>query len=148
MSISSDSVSRNAVVLALGASALACSNSDPATTNDPHTYAKIDDMEGTSGRIEWTPENVAPDAVPGRWISYASVQCNDLEPVPEAEGGTWSYAALPEGHQTMPGVTSIHAARLRTTAPLKSTWGAGMGFLFSELPAGTETIAITRPCTV
>lgn len=149
MSISSDSARRNAALLVFGACAFACSNPDPAGPSDPHMYAKIDDMEGTSGRIEWAPENPAPDAVPGRWISYAAVQCDDLEPIPEwADGGMWSYAELPRGYETMPGITSTHAARLRTTAPLVSTWGAGMSFMFSELPLGTETIPVTRPCTV
>ncbi len=148
MSISSDFVARNALVAALGACAVSCSSPDPAKPSE--RYVKIDDMEGTSGRIEWRPDNEAPDAVPGHWLSYADVACENLEPIPEAAGdgtGGWSYAELPQSYETLPGVTSTHAARLRTIAPLPSTWGAGMGFYFSELPPGTETIRAPRPCT-
>jgi hypothetical protein len=147
MSISSDFTSRHAAVAVLSMRLCACSSPDPGEPNEP-TYVKIDDMEGTSGRIGWSPENAAPDALPGRWVSYADTQCEDLVPVPEwAEGGMWSYAELGEAHETMPGVTSSRAARLRTTAALVNTWGAGMGFQFSEPPSGSDPIRVTRPCT-
>jgi hypothetical protein len=126
---------------------LGCS-SDPSPTK-PATYAKIDDMEGTTGRIEWTAPNRPPEVLPGRWISYADTQCAYLDPIPEwALEGAWSYTALNEPHETLAGVTSETAARLHTTAPLVNTWGAGMGFMFSEPPADASTTPVTRPCTL
>lgn len=125
----------------------ACSSPEPSEPSEP-SYVKIDDMEGTSGRIEWTPEDGEPDTLPGRWVSYADKQCENLEPVPEwAPDGAWSYAELPEEHETMEGATSTHAARLRTAAALENTWGAGMGFQFSEPPLGSDATRVTRPCT-
>jgi hypothetical protein len=145
MSISSNAASWNAVAWLLGACEIACSSPEPGEQNEP-SYVKIDDMEGASGRIEWTPENAVSGALPGRWVSYADVQCERLEPVPEWAEGVWAYAELPEPYETMPGVTSTHAARLRTTAPLENTWGAGMAFQFSE-PSGADETLVTRPCT-
>jgi hypothetical protein len=125
---------------------LGCSGGEASRPPEDLEYTKIDDMEGTSGRIEWTPEMALPDALPGRWITYADVQCADLSPIPEwAPGGAWSYAPLPEPHETRPGVTSQTAARVRTTAVLVNTWGAGMSFMFSEPPTGSTLV--TRPCT-
>ena len=106
-------------------------------------------MEGSTGRVEWTPPSATREAQPGRWISYADIQCSDLVPTPEwAPGGGWSHAALPVSHETLPGVTSETAARLRTRAPLINTWGAGMGFMFTEPPADQLTMLVTRPCTL
>ena len=105
-------------------------------------------MEGTTGRIQWAPSNRLPDALPGRWISYADIQCDDLVPTPEwAPGGAWSYAPS-EPHETFPDITSENAARLHTLAPLDNTWGAGMGFMFTEPPADADTRFVTRPCTL
>ena len=147
MSTSSDIASRHVVAAVLSVQLFGCSSPEPGEPN-PATYVKIDDMEGTSGRIEWTPENGDPDALPGRWVSYADTQCENLSPVPEwAPDGAWSYAELPEEHETLEGTTSNHAARLRTTAALVDTWGAGMGFQFSEPPLGTDETRVTRPCT-
>jgi len=128
----------------------ACSDEQPPPVAAPPTYTLIDDMERSSGRIAWTPENAVPDALPGRWVSYADVQCENLEPVPEwaADGSeAWSHASLDEPLETLPGVVSEHAARLRTIAPLDNTWGAGMGFEFSEPPFGTDPARVTRPCS-
>jgi hypothetical protein len=106
-------------------------------------------MEGAGGRIAWTPENPALDALPGRWVSYADVQCERLEPIPEwAEGGGgFSHGALPEAHETLGGELSRHAARLRTTDDIVNTWGAGMGFQFSEPPLDGDGTLVNRPCT-
>ena len=138
------------VASAIALQALACSGHEKPSEREP-TYTKIDDMEGTSGRIEWTPENAPADALPGRWVSYADTQCDDLSPTPEWEpegSGGWSYTSLPTPYETMPDLISQTAARLRTTAPLVNTWGAGMGFMFSEPPADSSTMPVTRPCTL
>jgi hypothetical protein len=127
--------------------ALACSGDPPPAK--PATYTRIDDMEGTTGRIEWTASDAAPEALPGRWVSYADAQCADLVPIPEwAPDGAWSYEPLPEPLETLRGTTSETAARLRTRDPLVNTWGAGMGFMFSEPPADASTMLVTRPCTL
>jgi hypothetical protein len=135
------------VVSALVLGTCACS-ADPPGPPQKTTYMKIDDMEGTTGRIEWASPAAAPQAQPGRWISYADTQCDDLVPTPEWADGAWSHAALLIPHETLPGFTSETAARLHTTAPLVNTWGAGMGFMFSEPAADATTMLVTRPCTL
>jgi len=128
--------------------ATGCSDSDPAAPSgeevDQRSYTKIDDMEGTTGVIDWTP----PTGSPGFWYSYASVQCENLRPIPSFVEGTggWSYAEVPEPYETFSGVTSRQAARLRTVAPLVDTWGAGMGF-FLSLPTGSGPPGLPRECT-
>src|SRR6186713_3720484 len=146
--MSTSSSSLLALGIALGA--LACSEEKPSLDGAPPTYVLVDDLEGTTGRIAWRPEATSPDALPGRWISYADVQCNDLSPVPEwaSDGsGAWHTTEHAEPVETMPGVFSESAARLVTNAPLVNTWGAGMGFEFYEPQPGTETTLVTRPCT-
>jgi hypothetical protein len=91
-------------------------------------YTKIDDMEGTTGRIEWTPPG---GALPGGWGSFADAQCDSLLPMPSSAGGTWSYESLPAPYRPLPGITSTSAARLRTTSPLINQYGAGMGVDFA-----------------
>ncbi len=91
-------------------------------------YTKIDDMEGTSGLIEWTP----PAGNPGAWTSYTETQCDRLLPVPVYAGGVWSYEPVPSPYQTFPGITSTTAARLRTTSPLVNQFGAGIAFDFAD----------------
>lgn len=118
---------------------IACSGSAPSAGEKPdpgEEYVKIDDMEGSTHQIEWTPEDPPPDAVPGLWMSYVDDQCENLDPLPTTSGvDRWSFSVLPESHETLPGVESRHAARLRTLDPLVNTWGAGMGFdLLSLLP--------------
>jgi len=131
------------------AQATGCSDPDPAAPTerpvDERSYTKIDDMEGTTGVIGWEP----PLGSPGFWYSYASLQCENLLPVPSfLEGiGGWSYAEVREPYETFAGVTSRQAARLRTVAPLVDTWGAGMGF-FLSLPTGSGPPGSPYECTV
>ena len=146
MSISSSSLLALGVVLG----ALACSEERPPSDPAPRTYVLVDDLEGATGRIVWQPETTISDALPGRWISYADIQCSDLSPVPEwaPDGsGAWHTTEHEEPVETMPGVVSRNAARLVTKAPLVNTWGAGMGFEFYEPRPGTETRLVTRPCS-
>src|SRR5262245_55630362 len=142
------STSNSVTALLTALVALGCSGErHPPDARTP-TMVLVDDMERESGRIAWTPENPGADALPGRWISYADVQCDDLSPVPEwAPGGGWSYTELPEPVETLPGVVSENGARLATLAPLVNTWGAGMGFELSEPPLGSSTTRVTRPCS-
>ncbi len=102
----------------------ACSSGAPETG-----YTLIDDMEGTSGIIEWT----ALVGSPGSWDSFSD-QPGSVLPLPRDEGGVWSQDLVPAPYQTRPGITSTHAARLRTTTPLVNQWGAAMGFDFADLP--------------
>jgi hypothetical protein len=101
-------------------------------------YTVIDDMEGPSGTIEWTP----PTGSPGTWSSFTAggQQSDALLPLPAIAGGTWSYDEVPSPYQTRPGITSAHAAHLRTTTPLVNEIAAGMGFDFAHLPASTGNL--------
>jgi hypothetical protein len=106
-------------------------------TAEPN-LTKLDDMEGTSGLIEWTSP---AGARPGGWDSaiWAAMpddtQSDHLLPIAANAGGAWSYEAVPSPYQTLPGILSKSAARLRTTSPLVNDWGAGMGFDFAAPPA-------------
>ena len=109
------------------------------------TYTKIDDMEGTSGQIEWIP----PVGNPGAWTSGTDTQCDRILPVPIYAGGTWSYEPVSAPYQTFPGITSMAAARLRTTSPLVNQFGARMGFDFADLtqaPYDASASAVTPAC--
>jgi hypothetical protein len=109
------------------------------------TYTKIDDMEGASGQIEWTP----PVGDPGAWTSYTDTQCDRILPVPVYAGGTWKYEPVQVPYQTFPGITSATAARLRTTSPLINQFGAGIEFDFADLtqaPYDASTSAVTPAC--
>jgi hypothetical protein len=96
-------------------------------------YTKIDDMEGEGGRIGWPPPG---GQLPGFWTS--STNCSQADRIlPEPyflPFSRWFYDAVPVPYATMPGVTSTHAARLRTkfNQPLQDVWGANMGFDFAE----------------
>ena len=111
----------------------ACSGGAP----DPN-LTKIDDMEGTSGFIEWTSPT---STKPGGWGAALwapmpdDTQADHLLPMAASAGGAWSYEAVPSPYQTLPGILSKSAARLRTTSPLVNEWGAGMGFDFAAPPA-------------
>ena len=126
----------------------ACSSPGAPRGSAEPVYTALDDMERDANRIAWTPAKPVEGALPGRWVSYADVQCERLEPRPEwADGGSaFSHGELSEAHETLAGELSRRAARLRTTEELVNTWGAGMGFQFSEPPLGTDTILVNRPC--
>jgi hypothetical protein len=103
------------------------------------SYTIIDDMEGADGTIEWTPP---VGSSPGTWLSFTALdqEPDALLPLPGIAGGTWSYDSVPIPHQTRPGITSTHAAHLRTTAPLVNVAGAGMAFAFAHLPASAASL--------
>jgi hypothetical protein len=111
----------------------ACSSGKASSDAASAGYTKIDDMEGTTGFIEWTSP---PGMTPGFW--WSATNCTEgyrISPVLYLEDPYgWSYAALPAPYETFPGTVSTHAARLRTTSPLVGIWGANMGFDFAELP--------------
>lgn len=109
-------------------------------------YTKIDDMEGDGQSIEWTPPS---GSRPGWW--YASTDCHatsDIWPPPDTVvagefiPGAWSYSVLPEAHLTFPGITSTHAARLRTINPLQGVWGASMSFGFAWPFSGDGAVRV------
>lgn len=103
------------------------------------TYTKIDDMEGAGPFIEWTS---GPGTTPGFW--FTSTDCTEderISPPPNyVDPNGWSYAALPALQETMPGTTSAHAARLRTTTPLVGIWGADVGFNFAGPAADSGVV--------
>lgn len=109
-------------------------------TNSPSPvpgYSQIDDMEGEDGRIRWLPLTGWPaDRQPGSWSS--ATDCAEADRIlPEPyflPSSRWSYDAVPTPHPTMPGITSGHAAHLRTRfrKALQDVWGANIGFDFSE----------------
>jgi hypothetical protein len=108
----------------------ACSDAGPS-----ESYVKIDDMEGVSGFIQWTP----PGGMnPGLWT--ADTACTETQRIVPPAYYTnpygWTYAELPTPHQTLSGVVSTHAARLRTTTPLQGVWGADIAFDFVDPLAG------------
>jgi hypothetical protein len=98
-------------------------------------------MEGENGVIEWTP----PDGMfSGAW--FATTDCTEgdrISPLASSiDPQGWFYATYSAPQTTFPGVTSLHAARLRTTSPLVGVWGAGMGFdfaLLSQIGVGNPT---------
>lgn len=99
----------------------------------PVAYTKIDDMEGSTGVVEWAPDG----GTHGNWFSFVDTQCNDILPLPDYAGGRWSYEPVPEPYPTLGGIMSFQAARLRTTSPLVNQWGAGMGFNLLTTVAAT-----------
>jgi hypothetical protein len=94
------------------------------------TYTLIDDMEGANVTV-WTSPG---GATPGGW--YTSTDCTQadriLPPPYDIDPNGWSYDELGAPHETMPGVESRRAARLRTIAPLAGIWGATLGLNFVE----------------
>jgi len=120
----------------IAALAAACSSSGASLDG----YVKIDDMENGGKTIEWLP----PDGpLAGVWVT--TTDCTEVErisPPPEYLGtGGWFYAELPAPYETFSGVHSTHAARLRTTSPLTSVWGASMGFDLGPTPGGMRPTA-------
>ncbi|HEY8923696.1 MAG TPA: hypothetical protein VIU64_04895 [Polyangia bacterium] len=111
----------------------------------------IDDMEGApTNPIPWLPP---PGKEPGSWFVQTDCTENDrISPRPwTVPGGGWSYDELPAPHETLPGVMSTHAARLRTTSPLAGVWGAVMGVdLLPEIPKlgpDGQPLAAAEPVT-
>jgi hypothetical protein len=152
-------MSKTRILLALpiaGVSALslavACSSSDPGAASttqesdagpkdatpppvtdgpEPTSYTRIDDMEGTSGAIEWTVPGTTTRGIWGTNVTDPA-QDDHISPIPWT---TWSYAALPSPYETFPGITSGHAARLRTTQPLVgANTNAALSIVFGPPP--------------
>jgi hypothetical protein len=108
----------------------------------PSGYTKIDDMEGQSGFVEWTP----PSGTPGHW--WTATDCTEadriLPPPFTLNSNDWTYAELPSPEETFPGITSTHAARLRSTSPLVGIWGANMAIDFGY-GTGPDGTGVTPP---
>jgi hypothetical protein len=117
---------------ALAACSAACSSAGSSAPTQPALgppgFTKIDDMEQTGNAVAWIPQQGKPTR--GAWTAHAADGTDGILP----RHGAWSYEALPAPYETFPDVTSRHAARLRTTAPIGS-WGANMAFVFSGVPA-------------
>lgn len=143
----------------VGMSLTACSGATTANGGEegtgsaepfnPIRYTLIDDMERSSGEIAWPPP---AGTTPGTWDTYADVQCSDVRPISTwdtADMGAWSYATVPEPHETFRGIFSRQAARVQTLNPLANTWGAGMGFNFAfrSSDQNVDGIPDNRPCT-
>jgi hypothetical protein len=130
----------------------ACSGGGDERTPRP-TYTLIDDMEGTDGDvIDWVPPGGAMAGI--WWTATDCTQADRIAPPPSAvePTGGWSYDLLPEPHETFPGITSQHTARLRATTPLSAgIWGAAMGvnLLASTINAGVPwpSPAVGPGCT-
>jgi len=97
------------------------------------TFTKIDDMEGQGNVIALAPP---PGADPGMW--FTGTDCSEVDRILPTPGyvhpNGWSYALLPEPHDTLMGIVSTHAARFRTTTALVSIWGAEIGVELAVLP--------------
>jgi hypothetical protein len=126
---------RSTGVALLLAGAAACSGGG-TPSGAPSGYTKIDDMEGSSGFIEWTPPS---DMTPGRWVTATDcTEADRIAPPPSSlDPNGWSYAELPAPYETFPGITSAHALRLRTLSPLVDVWGANVTSDFA-FPAGGD----------
>ena len=124
-------------ILPLAASLLAvasvsCGKASNAYTPIDDMETDLDTVEDHLARIKWS----APGKTPGFWST--STDCSQLDRIlPEpfsVNPRGWSYSPVPT-HETRPGVTSTHAARLMTNPnkpPLVGIWGANMGFDFAE----------------
>jgi len=140
---------RRSLDVLLLAGVVACSSCGAAGP-PAATVTLIDDMEGLTGVIPWIPP---AGKAPGSWFVQTDCTENDrISPRPwTVPGGGWAYDELPTPHETWPGVTSTHAARLRTAIPLDSVWGAVMGVdLLPEIPkigADGQPLAAVEPVT-
>ena len=106
---------------ALVASALFQAGCGGGSGNLTLTYTKIDDMEGLVA-VGW---GTVTDC-----SQYDRIEPPPFQLVPEV----WPYADLPAAHETMPGIMSTQAVRLRTTSPLVSIWGANVTLTFAGAP--------------
>jgi hypothetical protein len=110
---------RSWLLASLIASGAACSGSGAATPS----YTLIDDMEGDVNRLAWPPP---AGTMPGRWVGLIDCTQGDrVAPPPYyVDPGVLPYEALPASQETLPGVTSTRALRLRTTTPIAGVYGA------------------------
>jgi hypothetical protein len=126
---------RAILVVSLLVCAGSCSSEKASNDSAQAGYTKIDDMEGEGGSIQWV---ALPGVPPGSW--WTNTDCTEgerISPVPHSvDPHGWFYAAYSTPNETFPGITSSHAARLRTTSPLVGIWGAMMGINFTQLPSG------------
>jgi hypothetical protein len=96
-------------------------------------------MERETSQFRWRARGIGEATFQGRWQSFADVSCESLSPLPTSpDADRWSFSDLAAPRGTIAGVTSTRAARLRTTAPLVDTWGAGMRFDFTSLVESVE----------
>ena len=84
------------------------------------SYTRIDDMEGPGPQVSWTPP---AGAFGPAWGQHANQWIFD------------PHAPVPAPYETFPGITSSHAARVRTPQPLPITWG-GAAVEFAPHPDG------------
>lgn len=126
---------RSSLVVTLLLCATACSCGKVSNNSARTGYTKIDDMEGEGGTIQWVPPS---GLASGGWFSNTDcTQAERIAPLPSfVDPQGWYYSSLPAPHETLPGIVSFRAARLRTTSPLVGIWGAQMGFDFTQLPGG------------
>jgi hypothetical protein len=112
-------------LLALLIEAAGCSGSDDGASVAGYTL--LDDMEGAGSVIAWVPP--VGESAGAWWTAIDCTQADRIEPPPPTVGANdWSFDLLLEPHETFPGITSQHAARMRTTTPIMGVWGATMGF--------------------
>lgn len=115
-------------LLAIGCAGTKSPNDDDA----PARYVIIDDIEGSTGQIQWRPASGGENTTPGRWDTEAGSQCGNLAPLPGYLGGDWPHALVETPYPTFSAEPSRQAVRLRTTAPLVNTWGATLAFDFAK----------------
>jgi hypothetical protein len=104
----------------------------PAEGAGPTGYTRIDDMEGTTGRVAWAPPGAT---VHGGWATNTDpAQYGRISPTPWTP---WPDPMVPSPYETFPGITSAHAARVRTIQPLEGPGAfGGLGLAFAPPPGG------------
>jgi hypothetical protein len=124
---------------------LGCSDPDEPSER----LTRVDDMEHGDSQIPWRAPEADASALPGRWQSFADISCETLLPTPTSpDADRWTFADIPP-YTTFRDTRSTKAARLRTTAPLVNTWGAGMRFditTFVESVAANTDVPGDLPC--